>query len=174
MVFSSPVFLLFFFPLVLVVYYNPIIKRRSFRNHVLLLFSLVFYAWGEPLFVFVMMLSILINWFFARGMARQQDPVKRRAWMLIPIFFDISLMFLFKYLGFFAHNLGILMGSPIRIDIALPIGISFFTFQIMSYVLDVYRRKAPVQNNVLRLGLYISLFPQLIAGPIVRLSLIHI
>lgn len=168
MVFSSPIFLLFFLPLVLVVYYNPFFKGRSFRNHVLLLFSLVFYAWGEPLFVFIMMLSILLNWFFVLGMDRQKDPVKRRIWMLAPIIFDISLLFLFKYLGFFAHNLGLLMGSPISLDIALPIGISFFTFQIMSYVLDVYRRKAPVQNNVLRLGLYISLFPQLIAGPIVR------
>lgn len=168
MVFSSPIFLLFFLPLVLVVYYNPLFRRRSFRNNVLLIFSLVFYAWGEPLFVFVMMLSILINWFFVRVMDRQKDPLKRRTWMLVPIIFDIGLMFLFKYLGFFAHNLGILMGSPISIDIALPIGISFFTFQIMSYVLDVYRRNAPVQNNILRLGLYISLFPQLIAGPIVR------
>ncbi len=168
MVFSSPIFLLFFLPLVLVVYYNPFFKGRSFRNHVLLLFSLVFYAWGEPLFVFIMMLSILLNWFFVLGMDRQKDPVKRRIWMLAPIIFDISLLFLFKYLSFFAHNLGLLMGSPISLYIALPIGISFFTFQIMSYVLDVYRRKAPVQNNILRLGLYISLFPQLIAGPIVR------
>ena len=168
MVFSSPIFLLFFLPLVLVVYYNPLFKGRSFRNNVLLVFSLVFYAWGEPLFVFVMMLSILINWFFTRVMDCQKDPLKRRIWMLVPIIFDISLIFLFKYLGFFAYNLGRLIGGPISFDIALPIGISFFTFQIMSYVLDVYRRNAPVQNNVLRLGLYISLFPQLIAGPIVR------
>ena len=169
MVFSSTVFLFLFLPLVLVVYYNPFIRRRAFRNHVLLLFSLAFYAWGEPLFVLVMMASIVINWFFARGMARQEDPRRRRAWMLVPIVFDIGLILFFKYLGFFARNMGMLLGRPgVVIDIALPIGISFFTFQIMSYVLDVYRRDAPVQHNVLNLGLYISLFPQLIAGPIVR------
>lgn len=88
--------------------------------------------------------------------------------MLIPILLDIGLIFFFKYLSFFGRHVGRLLGRPFQLDIALPVGISFFTFQIMSYVLDVYRRKAPVQQNVLNLGLYISLFPQLVAGPIVR------
>lgn len=169
MVFSSPVFLFLFLPLVLVVYYNPFFKGRAFRNHTLLLFSLLFYAWGEPLFVLVMLFSIWLNWFFVQVMERRQSPRERRRWMLVPIVYDIGLIVLFKYLGFFARNAGLLLGRPdIIIDIALPIGISFFTFQIMSYVLDVYRGKARAQPSVLNLGLYISLFPQLIAGPIVR------
>ena len=169
MVFSSPVFLFMFLPLVLAVYYNPFFKGRAFRNHVLLLFSLAFYAWGEPLFVLVMIFSIGVSWFFARVMDRQTDDGKRRLWMLVPIIFDIGLIVVFKYLGFFSANLGSLLGRPgLAINIPLPIGISFFTFQIMSYVLDVYRRRVPVQNSALSLGLYISLFPQLIAGPIVR------
>ncbi len=168
MVFSSPVFLFLFLPLVLVVYYNPIFRGRAFRNHVLLLFSLLFYAWGEPLFVLVMMGSIALNWFCVRVMEGYRAPHKRRFWMLVPIVFDVGLIVLFKYLGFFGRSVGQLFGRPLLIDIALPIGISFFTFQIMSYVLDVYRGHAKAQHSVLNLGLYISLFPQLIAGPIVR------
>ena len=106
MVFSSPVFLLFFLPLALVVYYNPFFRGRRFRNHTLLLFSLAFYAWGEPLFVFVMMLSILVNWLLAKVMDRQQDPLRRRLWMLVPILLDIGLIFFFKYLSFFGRHVG--------------------------------------------------------------------
>ncbi len=169
MVFSSTVFLLLFLPLILFVYYNPFLKSRAFRNSSLLLFSLIFYAWGEPVFVFVLLLSILLNWFFALRIDRQKDPKKRKKLLFFPIIFDISLMFVFKYLGFVMRNLGLLLGdTSLDISIVLPIGISFFTFQIMSYVFDVYYRKAPVQKNALSVGLYISLFPQLIAGPIVR------
>lgn len=169
MVFSSTVFLLFFLPLILIIYYNPFFKNRLFRNYSLLLFSLGFYAWGEPVFVFVLLLSVLINWFFALRIDRQEDSKKRKRLLFFPIAFDIGLIIVFKYLGFILNNLGLLLGNTdIGVSIALPIGISFFTFQIMSYVFDVYRKKAPVQINVLNVGLYISLFPQLIAGPIVR------
>ncbi len=169
LVFSSPVFLLIFLPLVLCVYYNPFFKGRSFRNYTLLFFSLGFFAWGEPIFVFVMLFSIVINWFFALQIDRQESLAKRRWLLFFPIAFDVGLIFVFKYLGFAARTLGPLLGrGHIQLDIALPIGISFFTFQIMSYVFDVYRRTAPAQKNVLNVGLYISLFPQLIAGPIVR------
>lgn len=169
LVFSSPVFLFIFLPLVLIVYYNPFFKGRAFRNYTLLLFSLGFYAWGEPIFVFVMMLSIFINWFFALLLDKQEDIKKRRFWLFFPIAFDVGLIFVFKYLGFAARVLGPLVNRPgIQLNIALPIGISFFTFQIMSYMFDVYRKTAPAQKNVLNVGLYISLFPQLIAGPIVR------
>lgn len=162
-------FLLLFLPLILVVYYNPFFTGRSFKNHSLLLFSLVFYAWGEPVFVFVLLFSILINWFFALRIDGQTDPKKRRKFLFFPIVFDIGLIFGFKYFGFTVRNLGLLLGNPApQLNIALPIGISFFTFQIMSYIFDVYRKKAPVQRNVLNVALYISLFPQLIAGPIVR------
>jgi len=168
-VFSSTVFLLLFLPLLLIVYYNPFFRNRPFRNYILLLFSLAFYAWGEPVFVFVLLLSILINWFFTLMIARQTDPKKRKRLLFFPITFDIGLIFIFKYLGFTMRNLGLLLGSAsMQLNIVLPIGISFFTFQIMSYVFDVYRKKAPVQRNVLNVALYISLFPQLIAGPIVR------
>lgn len=169
MVFSSPVFLFVFLPLVLIVYYNPFFKGRAFRNYALLLFSLAFYAWGEPIFVFVMLLSICINWFFTLIMDKQENIKKRRFWLFFPIAFDVGLIFVFKYLGFAARVFGHLVGRHgIQLDIALPIGISFFTFQIMSYVFDVYRKTAPPQKNILNVGLYISLFPQLIAGPIVR------
>ncbi|MDD4104218.1 MAG: MBOAT family protein [Clostridiales bacterium] len=169
MVFSSTVFLLLFLPLTLFLYYNPIFKSRSFRNHTLLLASLVFYAWGEPVFVLVLLISILVNWFFALMMDRQTDAAKRKRFLIFPISFDIGLLFLFKYLGFTLSNLGLLLGgTAVQFDIALPIGISFFTFQAMSYVVDVYRKRAPIQRNVLNVALYITLFPQLIAGPIVR------
>ena len=169
MVFSSTVFLLLFLPLTLLVYYNPFFKSRPFRNHTLLLFSLAFYAWGEPVFVFVLLFSILVNWFFALMIDKQTDPIKRKRLLFFPLALDIGLIFLFKYLGFAARNLGLLLGrASLDVSIALPIGISFLTFQIMSYVMDVYRKKAPVQRSVLNVALYISLFPQLIAGPIVR------
>lgn len=168
MVFSSAVFLLVFLPLTLCVYYNPFFKSRGFRNGTLLSFSLLFYAWGEPLFVFMMLLSILINWFLVLLMDRQPDGRKRRLLMMAAVAFDLSLIFVFKYLGFVAENIGLLLGKTLQVTIVLPIGISFFTFQIMSYVIDVYRRNAPVQTSLRNVALYISLFPQLIAGPIVR------
>jgi alginate O-acetyltransferase complex protein AlgI len=168
MVFSSTEFLFLFLPLTLIVYFNPFFKGRRFRNYFLLLMSLGFYGWGEPLFVFVMLLSITINWFFALQIDKHSDKTKRKRLLIPPITFDILLMFLFKYLGFAARNIGFLINRDISLDITLPIGISFFTFQIMSYVFDVYYRNAKVQKNVLNVGLYISLFPQLIAGPIVR------
>ena len=169
MVFSSPVFLLIFLPLVLCIYYNPFFKGRTFRTYALLFLSLGFYAWGEPIFVFVMMFSIAVNWFFALLMDQQTDQGKRRLVLLLPIAFDVALIFVFKYMGFAVRTLGILLGrGHWHVQVALPIGISFFTFQIMSYVFDVYYRKAPAQKNILNVGLYISLFPQLIAGPIVR------
>ncbi|HQO56930.1 MAG TPA: MBOAT family O-acyltransferase [Clostridia bacterium] len=168
MVFSSTEFLLLFLPLTLIIYFNPFFKGRKFRNYFLLLMSLGFYGWGEPLFLFVMIFSIFINWFFALQIDKQSDKAKRKRMLIPPIVFDILLMFLFKYLAFTAKNIGWLFNTDLRLDIALPIGISFFTFQIMSYVFDVYYRKARVQRNILNVGLYISLFPQLIAGPIVR------
>lgn len=169
LVFSSPVFLLIFLPLVLCVYYNPFFKGRAFRNYTLLLFSLGFYAWGEPVFVLVMVFSIVLNWFFAWQMDKQRDVNKRRWLLALPILFDVGMLFVFKYLGFAAKTIGQVFSLPdLGLNVALPIGISFFTFQIISYLVDVYRKVAPAQRNVLNVGLYISLFPQLIAGPIVR------
>ena len=169
LVFSSPVFLFIFLPLVLCVYFNPFFTGRKFRNYVLLLFSLGFYAWGEPVFVFVMLASIVVNWFFALRMDQQTNLTKRRLLLFFPIAFDLGMIFVFKYLGFALSVVAPVLGrSHMVLDVAMPIGISFFTFQIMSYVFDVYRSQAPAQKNILNVGLYISLFPQLIAGPIVR------
>ncbi|MDR1812794.1 MAG: hypothetical protein LBQ87_08205 [Candidatus Fibromonas sp.] len=137
------------------IYYNPVVKARSFRNVFLLLASLVFYAWGEPFFVFIMFASIAVNW----GLALKISKIK----LIIAIALDIGLLFVFKYANFTAGNLGLAIPK-----ISLPIGISFFTFQMLSYMIDVYRGKARPQKNFLNCALYISLFPQLVAGPIVR------
>jgi len=168
MVFSSTEFLLLFLPLVLLVYYNPWFRGRKFRNYALLLFSLGFYGWGEPLFIAVMLFSIFVNWLSAILIDREDSPKARKRRLVPAVIFNILLIFVFKYLAFSARNLGLLLGRDIRLNIALPIGISFFTFQILSYVFDVYYRRAQLQRNLLYVGLYISLFPQLIAGPIVR------
>ncbi len=169
MVFSSTVFLFIFLPVVLALYYNPFIKKRGYRNVVLLLASLVFYGWGEPVFLFVMLLSIVFNWAVGLAVDGAKDKRVRKGWLTLSVVLNIGLMFIFKYLTFVTKNLGYLINdSSIVIEIALPIGISFFTFQIMSYVFDVYYGTAKVQKNLMYVGLYVSMFPQLIAGPIVR------
>lgn len=161
-----------FLPIVLAVYYNPIIKARGFRNIVLLLASLFFYGWGEPVFVFLMIISIIVNWALGLMIDRMRKKGSRRG-MKLGVFFsaayNLGLMFIFKYLTFVTNNISLLLqDDSIVVNIALPIGISFFTFQLMSYVFDVYYDKAKVQKNLLYVGLYVSMFPQLIAGPIVR------
>jgi D-alanyl-lipoteichoic acid acyltransferase DltB (MBOAT superfamily) len=169
MVFSSTIFLFLFLPLALAGYYNPLWKGRAFRNGFLLLASLGFYAWGEPVFVFIMALSIAVNWALVLAMARHEEQQRRKLWLVAAISFDIALLVAFKYVSFIARNLGLLLGNDsVALNIALPIGISFFTFQIMSYVFDVYYHKTTVQKSLIKLALYISMFPQLIAGPIVR------
>ena len=167
MVFSSTVFLFLFLPIVLVIYYNPIFKSRSFRNIFLLLASLGFYAWGEPIFVFLMILSIILTW--ALGILISMRKSKAKIVLFIGITYHVTTLFVFKYLTYIAGQLGILLNKDFSmIRISLPIGISFFTFQLMSYLFDVYYKKADVQKNPLYVGLYVALFPQLIAGPIVR------
>lgn len=171
MVFSSTVFLLLFLPIVLVVYYNPILKTRTFKNIFLLLSSLLFYAWGEPIFVFLMLFSIIFTWFIGIKMNKYMN---QRPLLILGISFHILLLFTFKYLTFFSSELGLWIHKDLSIvKISLPIGISFFTFQLMSYLFDIYYKKAHVQKNLLYVGLYVSLFPQLIAGPIVRYSQIE-
>lgn len=172
MVFSSTVFLFLFLPVVIAVYYNPIIKKRGFRNIVLLLASLFFYGWGEPVFVFLMILSIIMNWAFGLmvdGMRKKGSTRGMKLGMILSVVYNLGLMFIFKYLTFVTKNISYLIhNDSIVVNIALPIGISFFTFQLMSYVFDVYYGTAKVQRNILYVGLYVSMFPQLIAGPIVR------
>lgn len=173
MVFSSTVFLFLFLPMVLAVYYNPFIKNRGFRNIVLLLASLFFYGWGEPVFVFVMLLSILVNWGFGLWLCSVQeksgDRRRQKGIVALSAVYNLGLMFVFKYLTFVTENIShLIRNDSVVIKIALPIGISFFTFQMMSYVFDIYYGNAKVQKNILYVGLYVSMFPQLIAGPIVR------
>ena len=167
MVFSSTVFIFIFLPLTLAIYYNPIFRSRRFRNVFLFLASLAFYAWGEPIFVFLMLLSIVISW--ACGIALEKYNLIRKWLFLLTIIYHVTVLFIFKYFCFFVSEMGLLLNKNWNsFSIRLPIGISFFTFQLMSYLIDVYTHKAKAQKNILYVGLYISLFPQLIAGPIVR------
>ncbi len=170
MLFSSTTFLYLFLPMVLFFDFVVFRKSRFLQNAFLLLASLFFYAWGEPRFVLVMMLSIVINWFFGLLVSKRQTHESlAKAILALTILFNLWVLFRFKYLGFAAWVTSQLSGKTLLIpEIALPIGISFFTFQAMSYVIDVYRGNGKVQTNLLYVGLYISFFPQLIAGPIVR------
>lgn len=165
MLFSSATFIYLFLPIVLFFYYVPFRKNRTLQNIFLFIASLGFYAWGEPKFVFVMMLSIVMNWFFGLLLGKVKSNLASKCIVALSVIFNLGILFVFKYLTFVNR----IFGSPLSLpNIILPIGISFFTFQAMSYVIDVYRGNAEVQKNLLYVGLYISFFPQLIAGPIVR------
>lgn len=171
MLFSSTVFLYLFLPCAVAGYYL-LYKSRKLQNIFLLLISLFFYAWGEPKFVLVMLLSIAANYIFALLVDKSKKSEKLSCAKLVlglSVLFNLLILFIFKYLNFSVDILNSIFNAEIELKkIALPIGISFFTFQAMSYVIDVYRDKGEVQKNILNVGLYISFFPQLIAGPIVR------
>ena len=170
MLFSSTTFLYLFLPVVLFFNFAVFRKSRPLQNVFLLLSSLFFYAWGEPWFVLIMLLSIAVNWFLGLAVSRFIDSKRlTKAILAIDVVFNLSILFYFKYLMFAGRIFFNLTGISLQIpEIVLPIGISFFTFQAMSYVIDVYRGRGEVQVNPLYVGLYISFFPQLIAGPIVR------
>nr|WP_300004678.1 MBOAT family O-acyltransferase [Tissierella sp.] len=170
MLFSSTVFIFLFLPLVLIGYYVLFKDKRKVQNAFLFLTSLLFYAWGEPRFVFVMLLSILGNWIFGLLVDKYRDHIIARRLVIVSmLIFNLSIIFIFKYLMFTLGIINNLLKFKITIpNIVLPIGISFFTFQAISYVIDIYRKNGQVQKNPLNVGLYISFFPQLIAGPIVR------
>lgn len=173
MVFSSTVFLFLFLPLTILIYYNPVCRGRRFRNYFLLLASLLFYAYGEPFFVFLMLLAIGAGWFIGLKIGQAEEKVQQKRWLILGCTGLVFMLFVFKYLTFCCQQIGLLLHRDMfGIDIALPIGISFFTFQLLSYLFDIYYGKAKPQKNVLNTGLYIALFPQLIAGPIVRYDLI--
>ncbi len=165
MVFSSFTFLFIFLPLVLLTYF--LAKKRQLRNIVLLVFSLIFYAWGEPVYVILMLLSIIVNYFIALKIERRKREKKK--WMIIDVIFNLGIIGFFKYGNFMIQNINTVFHSNIvEMNLALPIGISFYTFQVLSYVIDVYRKTVPAQKSIVNLGMYVTLFPQLIAGPIVR------
>lgn len=171
MVFSSEVFIFLFLPLVL---FSVFIAPPKYRNIVLLFFSLFFYFWGEGWYISIMILSIIIN--YLSGLVLEPNTLssfKSKIPLFLVIFFNLGILGYFKYGNFIIENIEVLSGIKIAIEhIHLPIGISFFTFQGISYAMDVYRNEAKYQKNFLNVGLYISLFPQLIAGPIVRYNTI--
>ncbi|MBR5797797.1 MAG: MBOAT family protein [Clostridia bacterium] len=160
MIFSSTLFLFIFLPLTLLIYYAIPKKYVAAKNIELLIASLIFYAWGEPKNVLLMLISIAANYGFGLLLDKYDENKRIRKLVLIgSVIFNLGMLFYFKYLGFFTGG---------RVTVILPIGISFFTFQIMSYTIDVYLRNVKTQRDPFKLALYISLFPQLIAGPIVR------
>ncbi len=168
MVFSSTVFLFFYLPIVLLIYYMTPLK---WRNAVLLLFNLVFYGWGEPVYVFLMIASTVIDYFFGLMIARNsENRILAKRFLISSILINVGTLFVFKYLDFTLLTLQkIPMLSNLKpIGLVLPIGISFYTFQKMSYVIDVYRGDASVQKHFVPFATYVTLFPQLIAGPIVK------
>lgn len=175
MVFSSLSFLYFFFPLCALLYYMG--KNRVWRNSVLLAFSIVFYAWGEPKNVALLLLASFVAYAGGIWMERLREkgrPAGRKAVFICTVVLLTGNLFVFKYLNFFCGNLAALTGwTPPVPSIALPIGVSFYTFQILSYVIDLYRGEIKLQRNYFYLTLYVSLFPQLIAGPIVRYQTIE-
>lgn len=168
MLFSSLTFIYFFLPTVLILYF--VIKNRTWRNAVLLIASLVFYSWGEPKYVFLMLASTLAAWLCGLAMDRTRErKALSRAILIISLVLMLGSLAVFKYLNFFVENLNRIDGIALKVQsIALPIGISFYTFQILSYLIDLYWGKVSVQKSYFRFTLYVSFFPQLIAGPIVR------
>ena len=165
MVFSSLIFLFFLLPAALFCYYIVPQKFIRVRNAVLLLFSLFFYFYGEPRLIGILIFSILMNYLFGLSMR----STYRKPLLILCVIANLSLLGVFKYLNFFISTADSLLGLSIPVTgIVMPIGISFYTFQALSYVIDVYRREVPPQHDLFSLALYVSMFPQLIAGPIVR------
>ena len=166
--FDSPVFLFIFLPVVFVIY--KIIPKKA-KNAVLILFSLLFYAWGEPVFVLLMIGSALFNYLFGLAVASKKGQQAVKFWIAIAVLFNIGMLFFFKYTGFFLSNLNRFFGTFATIPfIGLPLGISFYTFKAVSYIVDVYRGNVQAQKNYFNVLLYLSIFPQVIAGPIVGYS----
>ena len=165
MLFSSNLFLFLFLPAVILIYY---LLSQQYRNMFLLAASLLFYAWGEPKFVLVMIGSIIFNWLMALLIHNSQSSSLRKSLLSVTVIGNLSILFIYKYLDFAIVNLNLLgFNIPVQ-NIVLPLGISFFTFQAMSYVIDVYRGTAAVQKHLHNVALYVAFFPQLVAGPIVR------
>ncbi len=166
MLFTSTVFIFLFLPLLLITYF---LIDDKFKNYLLLASSLFFYAWGEPKYVIFMVLSILINFISGLLVDKFIENVLSKVVVGVSVTFNLGMLFYFKYMNFFIDNINAVFNFGIASKaIIMPIGISFFTFQAMSYVIDVYRGHTEVQKDVYKLALYVSFFPQLIAGPIVK------
>ena len=171
MVFSSITFLFYFLPIVLGIYY---IVPKKFKNIVLLISSFVFYFYGEPTYVLLLAFSIIITYIFGILIYKYRKTEKSKIFLTLACVISIGLLVYFKYANFIIENINLWLSRKIDfINVALPIGISFYTFQMLSYLVDVYKGEAKVQKNILKLAMYVSLFPQLIAGPIVRYTTIE-
>lgn len=169
MIFSSITFLFYFLPIVLLVYY---LVPKKCKNLVLLISSLAFYFYGEPKYTLLMIFSIASTYFF--GLLIDKYKKHAKLFLILSICLSVGILVYFKYINFIIQNINLWLSKKIDfIYVALPIGISFYTFQMISYIIDVYRGEAKVQKNVLKLAMYVSLFPQLIAGPIVRYTTIE-
>ena len=168
MVFSSLEFMFLYFPVVLLLYF---ITPLKWRNATLFLTSLIFYGWGEPLYVFLMLFTITVDYFFGFMVGKYRETNRRRAkgYMIAAIVINLAILGFFKYANLALDTVAALTGAKVaHLNVALPVGISFYTFQALSYVIDVYRMDANAQRNYTAFGTYVTLFPQLIAGPIVR------
>lgn len=166
MVFSSLTFLFLFLPCALLVYF---LVPKSAKNAILFLCSLLFYAWGEPIYVGLMIFSTVLDYTCGRAVEKYRGTSKAKIGLLVSVIVNLSLLCLFKYTDFLIGTVNSIFGCSIPLlQLPLPIGISFYTFQTMSYTIDVYRGDAKAQHNIISFGAYVSLFPQLIAGPIVR------
>ena len=166
MVFSSLTFLQCFLPLCLLAYF---LVPQKWRNGTLFLFSLLFYAWGEPVYVVLMLFSTALDYTCGQMVERHRGQRGAKMALLVSVCVNLGLLGVFKYSDFLISTLNSLFGTAIpHLNLPLPIGISFYTFQTMSYTIDVYRGEAKAQKNIINFGAYVTLFPQLIAGPIVR------
>ncbi len=167
MLFADILFLFVFLPLCVISYFA--VKSIRAKNTVLLIFSLIFYAWGEPVRIILLILSAALNYAFAIMIDLSKGSKQAKVYLILSLVFNIGMLGIFKYTDFFLSNINAILGTSIPMqNIALPLGISFYTFQIMSYVIDVYWEKVPAQRCLPDLLMYVSLFPQLVAGPIVR------
>ena len=166
MVFSSIFFIFIFLPFTLMSYY---IAPRKIRNIFLLIMSLLFYAWGEPAYILLMVATTLFNYFIARYMDKNKSNSKSKYIFIFAVVVNLYILGFFKYYGFLLDNINSVFNMNIQYrELPLPIGISFYTFQTLSYLIDVYLGKVKVQKNVINFSLYVTMFPQLVAGPIVR------
>ena len=173
MVFSSLLFLFRFLPCVFILYFiTPSCMKNTWKNLVLFLVSLVFYAWGEPIYIVLMLFSTVVDYInggLAGYFIQRENKKAAKVFVLLSVIINLSLLGVFKYTGFITDIWNQVTGMDIRVkELALPIGISFYTFQTMSYTIDVYRKDAKPERNIINFGAYVSMFPQLIAGPVVR------
>ncbi|MGL5767081.1 MAG: MBOAT family O-acyltransferase, partial [Sarcina sp.] len=167
LVFSSILFIFRFLPIALILYF---IVPKKLKNFTLLILSLFFYSWGEPKYFGIMIVSIILDYLVGRGIEKNRGYKKRMLGLLsISILFNLGMLIFFKYSNFFIDNINYFFSINIKnLNLTLPLGISFYTFQTMTYSIDVYRGKVKAQTNIINFGAYVALFPQLIAGPIVR------